>query len=249
MSEIVLYQFPVSHFCEKVRWALDYKGLQYRTVNLLPGAHIKKIKAMAAQSTVPLLKHGDKVIQGSAAIIDYLDELKPEPSLTPSDDVLATQARQQEALYDTQLGPATRLYAYHYLLDEPSLAVPMLTAGQPWLMKGAFRILFFKIAQVMRSMMRINETTAVAAQQTINQHLDDIAAVYADGQFLVGEQLTRADLAACAFLAPTFMPPEYGIDWPDVRRFPLAMRDWLAAHQDQVNVVAAVYRANRRSGI
>ena len=83
-------------------------------------------------------------------------------------------------------------------------------------------------------------------EQTINQHLEEIASVYADGQFLVGDQLTRADLAACAFLAPTFMPVEYGIDWPDISRFPLEMRDWLAAHQEQVNVVGAVYRANRR---
>ncbi|HBS42638.1 MAG TPA: glutathione S-transferase [Oceanospirillales bacterium] len=246
MNELVLYQFPVSHFCEKVRWALDFKGLEYRTVNLLPGAHIKTIRAIAPQTTVPLLKHGDKIIQGSAAIIDYLDELQPQPSLTPEDDMAAKQARQQEALYDTQLGPATRLYSYHYLLDKPSLAVPLLTFGHSLPMKIVFRIFFFKIAQIMRAKMRINDTTAAAAEQTINQHLEEIASVYADGQFLVGDQLTRADLAACAFLAPTFMPVEYGIDWPDISRFPLEMRDWLAAHQEQVNVVGAVYRANRR---
>lgn len=246
MQKLMLYQFPVSHFCEKVRWALDYKELEYRTVNLLPGAHIKKIKAMAAQSTVPLLKHGDKVIQGSAAIIDYLDQIKPEPSLTPADEVAAQQARQQEALYDTQLGPATRLYAYHYLLDKPSLVVPMLTAGQPGFLRLLFRLFFFKIAQVMRGIMRINATTAAAAEQTINQHLADVASVYADGQFLVGDQLSRADLAACALLAPTFTPPEYGIEWPEVQQLPIEMRDWLAAHQPQVDTVAAVYRANRR---
>ncbi|MGR9114583.1 MAG: glutathione S-transferase N-terminal domain-containing protein [Gammaproteobacteria bacterium] len=34
---LTLYRFPVSHYCEKVRWALDYKQLDFQTKNLLPG--------------------------------------------------------------------------------------------------------------------------------------------------------------------------------------------------------------------
>jgi glutathione S-transferase len=34
---ITLYQFQFSHYCEKARWALDYKGLAYAPKNLLPG--------------------------------------------------------------------------------------------------------------------------------------------------------------------------------------------------------------------
>lgn len=31
-----LYQFPQSHFAEKGRWLLDYKGLDYQARNLYP---------------------------------------------------------------------------------------------------------------------------------------------------------------------------------------------------------------------
>lgn len=37
---LTLYQFPISHYCEKIRWALDFKQLKYNTVNLLPALHI-----------------------------------------------------------------------------------------------------------------------------------------------------------------------------------------------------------------
>ncbi|MCP3675846.1 MAG: glutathione S-transferase family protein, partial [Gammaproteobacteria bacterium] len=44
---IKLYQFPISHYCEKIRWSLDYKNLDYKIINLLPGLHIKTTKKLA----------------------------------------------------------------------------------------------------------------------------------------------------------------------------------------------------------
>jgi hypothetical protein len=35
-APIQLYQLLFSHHCEKIRWVLDYKGIAYRTINLLP---------------------------------------------------------------------------------------------------------------------------------------------------------------------------------------------------------------------
>ncbi len=31
----VLYQFPLSHYCEKARWLLDHKELDYVAHNLI----------------------------------------------------------------------------------------------------------------------------------------------------------------------------------------------------------------------
>ena len=41
---VKLYQFCISHYSEKVRWALDYKDIKYQPVNLLPGQHSRTIK-------------------------------------------------------------------------------------------------------------------------------------------------------------------------------------------------------------
>ena len=66
----LLYQFAGSHYCEKARWALDYKGVRYATVNLIPGPHWKTAKRIAGHSSVPFFVDDDQhVVQGSAEII------------------------------------------------------------------------------------------------------------------------------------------------------------------------------------
>jgi len=65
---IKLYQFPSSHFCEKVRWALEYKRVAYRPVNLLPGFHLKPMRKLAPKSCVPVLVDEETIVQESSAI-------------------------------------------------------------------------------------------------------------------------------------------------------------------------------------
>ena len=64
---IELYQFPFSHYCEKVRWALDYKDIAYRTVNLLPGFHFRHVTKLAPKTCVPALRDDGTVVQDSSA--------------------------------------------------------------------------------------------------------------------------------------------------------------------------------------
>ena len=79
----LLYQFALSHYCEKARWALDIKGVPYQLINLIPGPHLFTTKKLAKQSSVPILSHQGKIIQDSTNIIDYLDEKFPSKPLNP----------------------------------------------------------------------------------------------------------------------------------------------------------------------
>lgn len=69
-----LYQFAISHYCEKIRWALDYKNLNHEITNLLPGQHLNTVQKVTsgASTSVPVLIHDNEVIQGSSSILDYL---------------------------------------------------------------------------------------------------------------------------------------------------------------------------------
>ncbi len=52
----VLYQFPLSHYCEKARWLLDHKELDYVAHNLIPGFHRAFAQLKTGQNLLPILK-------------------------------------------------------------------------------------------------------------------------------------------------------------------------------------------------
>jgi glutathione S-transferase len=241
-----LYQFAISHYCEKVRWALDYKGLKYQTISLLPGQHMKTVKKLGADaSSVPVLVHDGHCMQGSASILDYLDETFPERSLTPSDAAARDQALAWEQRMDDELGPAVRCFAYHYFLQRPKLVVPMLTAGTPFYNRYIILLAFSRVDEVMRKWMKINEKTADTSRQTMERFLTELARAYEASPYLAGDAFSRADLTAAAFLAPMFQPPQYPVPWPKPNRIPEPVRNWLAHWQPQLQTLETLYYANR----
>jgi glutathione S-transferase len=209
-----LYQFPISHYCEKVRFALDYKGINYSTRNLLPGLHRMTTTRFGKGSSVPVLSHDGIAIQGSAAIITYLDEISPEKPLTPSDPGLRAEALAWERWLDADVGPAVRRYCYHTLLGHRDISTNFFTRGGPWWGRLYLMASYRRLAQKMREFMDINEATATHALTGIQGFLERLTGEYATHKFLVGHSFSRADLTAAALFAPMFQPPQYGLEWP-----------------------------------
>jgi glutathione S-transferase len=103
-----LYDFTFSHYSEKARWALDFKGVPYVPRHLLPGFHLLATRKLAPRSFVPILKTDDAVIQGSAEIINFLDRTFPGRSLTPPDPKDASSAIEWEKYLDEEIGVTLR---------------------------------------------------------------------------------------------------------------------------------------------
>ena len=212
---LTLYQFPISHYCEKARWALEFKNLDYTKVNLLPGTHQAKMKKMSGKSHVPVLKHKDQVVQGSAQIIDYLDSAFSRKNLTPDEHQLKSKASEWEHYADSKIGPQVRLVVYHIILDYPEFVIPMFTQDGPFYGPFLIKKMFPKMRKKMREYMNIDEANATKSNTELLKSVDDLANHYDKHQFMVGDQFSRADLTAAALLAPIAMPEKYGIDWPE----------------------------------
>jgi Glutathione S-transferase, N-terminal domain len=71
----VLWQLEVSHYNEKVRWALDYKHVPHIRRSLLPGLHALKAKRLTGDtSTTPVLTLDGRSIGDSTRIIAAIEE-------------------------------------------------------------------------------------------------------------------------------------------------------------------------------
>ena len=103
-----LYTFTISHFAEKARWSLDYKGIHYQEKRLVPGSHVLFVKRIAPSTFVPVLQDAGRIIQGSSAIIDYVDEHSPEPPLTPADPSERQRTLELERWLDCEFGERVR---------------------------------------------------------------------------------------------------------------------------------------------
>jgi glutathione S-transferase len=240
---LTLYQFPISHYCEKIRWALEYKGLPYTKIDLLPGSHVSVVKKIAPKSDVPVLVHDDRVVQNSSDIITYLDKAFPDRPLTPETAEFEEQARQWEVYVDENVGPQIRLYCYHYFLDRPDILLPLLNHGQPWYKKLVFRLIFPKVRDVMRKLMKINDRTATISLRKLERAIDKLHSHLQQNRYLAGDQFSRADLAAASLLAPFSMPEKYGLEWPE--SLPDEMEAEIDALRPKLNWVDELYRQYR----
>jgi glutathione S-transferase len=83
-SSIVLHQWEISPFCQKVARALRFKGLSYETVNY-NGLLAAKVGRLSKVGKLPVLDIDGKRIQDSTRIARYLDGHQPKPALYPAD--------------------------------------------------------------------------------------------------------------------------------------------------------------------
>lgn len=84
----ILYDYWRSSAAYRVRMALNLKSVAYDSVpvNLLEGEHRGAAHlARNPQGLVPALEIDGRMMTQSLAIIEYLDETRPEPPLLPAD--------------------------------------------------------------------------------------------------------------------------------------------------------------------
>lgn len=122
MSELILYTYFRSSASYRVRIALHVKGLVYqsRYIHLARDGgenwHDDYLQ-YNPQGLVPTLDHGGRLITQSLAIIEYLEQCFPEPSLFPSDTVTCAQVRAVAQIIACEIQPLNNLKVLGYLQD------------------------------------------------------------------------------------------------------------------------------------
>ncbi|MEJ7894121.1 MAG: glutathione S-transferase [Solirubrobacteraceae bacterium] len=210
----VLWHIPVSHFSEKVRWALDYKDVAHDRKAPPPGPHMAfaLLLTRGAVNTLPVLQLDGRGIGDSAAILAALEERHPDPPLYPQDPDDHRRALELQAFFDTGLGPAARHLAFHHLRRDPD-AVAAFAAEQmpgPLARIGPVRKAGGALASVFAGA-RYGvgaDTAADAVGATVRAAFDRLESELDGGDHLVGGRFSAADLTAASLFGPIVLPPE-----------------------------------------
>jgi len=247
-----LITIPISHFCEKARWALDRTGLSYTEEPHLQGIHVGYALRHGRSRTVPVLVCADgTVLTESAAIVRWCDgHLPPERRLYP-DGTVGEAAAGFEAGFDGGLGPDGRLWLYHATLPAMDALAPSILAGTPGWERRVFASGQRILDPFIRRYLGVSEANAVAAMGHVTATFDTVAECLSDGRrYLCGDRFTAADLAFAALAAPVLVPHDYGSPLPVLDELPDAMAADIArlrAHPAGAFALR-VYADERRTG-
>ncbi len=114
-----LYNYFRSSASYRVRIALALKGLpfEYVSVHLAKGAHLAPdYRDIAADGLVPLLELEDGTrLSQSMSIIEYLDDMQPEPRLLPVDALARARVRALAQSIACEIHPINNLRVLKYL--------------------------------------------------------------------------------------------------------------------------------------
>jgi len=213
-SKPVLWHIAISHYNEKARWALDYKGVEHERRAPPPGAHMAVAMWLTRgrAKTFPLLQLDGEAIGDSTAIIAALEKRVPDLPLYPDDPGERRQALELEDFFDEELGPHSRLLAFHEAARDPATVerfaadvLPRRLHGSQAVRMGATR--FFTTFAGLRYGVKSDHAAGIA-QEKILAAFDRLEAELGDGDYLVGDRFTVADLTAASLFYPLVRPAE-----------------------------------------
>jgi glutathione S-transferase len=252
MSKPRLYAFTISHYCEKARWALEYKGIDFELVTVLPGPHFRSIRQIAGASRVPVLVDGEHVLQDSTPLVNHLDEHYPKLPLTPADAGARREVLQWEQLFEAELGDTVRRYLYSHAFTDSRFVFPLYVQNGPWWASAFYRLMLPFVFRAVKRMYKITPEVVGQDLRRLYALFERTDAHFAQHRFLVGDEFTRADLTLAALAAPLIQPLEHPARWASPELTPPALlaetRDLLASRTaERVRELYRDYRApNRR---
>ena len=225
MSAVLrLITIPISHYCEKARWALERGGLPYREERHVQGIHRLASRRAGGGATVPVLVAGDGVLGQSREILAWVDRRLPSAGrLFPADAGERAEVERLCARFDDELGPKGRRLMYAHMLADRRLALRFNNQGVPRWEDRAIRHGWPLAASFIRRALGIRPGVEAADEAAVWREFDFVAGLLDDGRpHLCGDRFGASDLTFAALSAALIVPPEYGVRLPQPGQLPPA---------------------------
>jgi glutathione S-transferase len=188
--KVVLYDWPASPFCMKVRALLDYKSIDYDRINILSSAWFE-VRRRGKIGKVPALEIDGDLVCDSTDIAYKIEELTPNPPIIPADPYQAALCHALEDWADESL----YFIGLYFQWQEPEGRdmVPLAFGKGP-----IGRLAFLGYERAMLRQLRGQGTSRKSIdhlRRDLTRHLDSIEALLADRDFFIEDRPTLCDFA------------------------------------------------------
>lgn len=251
MSDLCLITIPISHYCEKARWALDRAGLPFREERHLQIFHLWPAYRAGGGDSVPVLVTPTEVISDSTDIMHWVDARTPvSRRLFLSGERTGKQVEELESQLDAGLGVAGRLWMYTYMLGEIPLIIRYSEKhGIPWHQLKALPFAFPLIKKGVERALGAGPSSRSESKAEVDRTFAQIASRLSDGRpYLTSDRFTAADLTFAALAASVLIPADYGVALPALEELPDAMRKQVLFWREHPagKFAQRMYRQHRR---
>lgn len=226
MKSVRLITIPISHYCEKARWALERLEINYMEERHIQGFHYPRTYWVSGNPNVPVLVDAGKVVVDSTAILKHLDQYAaPMDRLYPESADEREQVEQLEDLFDEVLGVESRRWAYFHFLPDRRVVRRLAAQGVPRLEAIMLTVVFPFLRMFASWLLQPTASNVEAGLEHCRRIVKQVDALLSDGRkYLVGGKFSAADLSLACMMAPLIMPREYGVRLPELDEMPAAMR-------------------------
>ena len=203
-----LHQFRHSAFCEKVRLVLAAKQLDYSVHEVTPGLGQLQLFRLSGQRQVPVLVDGGTVVADSTAIALYLEQHTPQPALLPEAPAERALVLLLEDWADTSLACSARLALLQAAGADPVLRTALLPEATPAPLRQLVAGLPAPLGEAVAG--AVAGAVGSPELQQLQAHLQQLITLLDGRPYLVGAQLSLADLAVVAQLSLLRFPAAAG---------------------------------------
>ena len=167
-----LFHVPLSPHCRKVRLSLAEKKIEVELVEERYWEQDPDFLRRNPAGKVPVLRLDGIMMSESAAICEYIEETRPEPSLLPSDSVQKLEVRRLVSWFDDKFHHEVTSKLLYERVNKK-----MMKAGYP------------------------DSKNVKAGAKAIKFHLGYMTWLLDHRRWLAGDNMTLADFAAAAHLS------------------------------------------------
>ncbi|MGB3245441.1 MAG: glutathione S-transferase family protein [Sulfitobacter sp.] len=167
-----LFHVPLSPFCRKVRLSLAEKKIEVELVEERYWEQDPDFMRRNPAGKVPVLRLDGVMMAESAAICEYIEETRPEPSLLPSDPMQRLEVRRLINWFDDK---------FHSEVTS--------------------KLLYERVNKKIMKLGYPDSKNVKSGAKAIKYHLDYMAWLLDHRRWLAGDKMTLADFAAAAHLS------------------------------------------------